>query len=155
MSMIMPKDHKSLIVIFTTGHHICTTNQCGKIWRSGHVFFFWTSCDYVILTLTLHFQIFLFHCILFLFLLFRTDDDLDSEVEEVLYSQVHYASALAVSKNSTPGMNVFCLAKFSSCSNNFQKFHKTSLYEEHGLNLLFMHFKPEITVNRNAQYATL
>ena len=37
---------------------------------------------------------------------------LDSEVEEVLYSQVHYASSLVVSENSTPGMNICltCLA---------------------------------------------
>jgi len=89
-----------------------TTIQCGKIWRSGHVFFVTTSCHFVILTLTLSFQIFMFLCILFLFLLFRTNDDLDSDVEEVLYSQVHYASALVVSKNSTPGMNVFCLSRF-------------------------------------------
>ncbi|KAL9978557.1 hypothetical protein ACROYT_G016089 [Oculina patagonica] len=32
-----------------------------------------------------------------------SDDDLDSEVEEALYSQVHYASSLVVSQNSTPG----------------------------------------------------
>ena len=75
-----------------------------------------TSCDYIILTLTLSFQIFLFHCILFLFLLSRSDDDLDSEVEEVLYSQVHYASALLVSDDSTPGMIVSCLSNFSSRS---------------------------------------
>lgn len=31
------------------------------------------------------------------------DDDVDSEVEEALYSQVHYASSLLVSENSTPG----------------------------------------------------
>ncbi|XP_020601086.1 zinc finger CCHC domain-containing protein 7-like isoform X2 [Orbicella faveolata] len=32
-----------------------------------------------------------------------SDDDLDSEVEEVLYSQVHYASSLVLSGNYTPG----------------------------------------------------
>lgn len=32
-----------------------------------------------------------------------SDDDLDSDVEQVLYSQVHYASSLVVSDNSTPG----------------------------------------------------
>ena len=37
--------------------------------------------------------------------IYRSDDDVDSEVEEALYSQVHYASSLLVSENSTPGIN--------------------------------------------------
>ena len=41
---------------------------------------------------------------MFFFLLSRSDDDLDSEVEEILYSQVHYASSLVVSENSIPGI---------------------------------------------------
>ena len=35
---------------------------------------------------------------------FRSEDDLDSEIEEALYSQVHYASSLLVSEKSAPGM---------------------------------------------------
>jgi len=102
-----------IIVIFTTGRHIpqFSVVRFGDR-KISPCFFVTTSCDFVILTLTPSFQIFMFHCILVLFLLFRTDDDLDSEVEEVLYSQVHYASALVVSKNSAPGMNVFCLSRF-------------------------------------------
>ena len=42
---------------------------------------------------------------LLLFNLYRRDDDVDSEVEEALYSQVHYASSLLVSENSTPGIS--------------------------------------------------
>ena len=42
---------------------------------------------------------------LLFFNLYRSDDDVDSEVEEALYSQVHYASSLLVSENSTPGIN--------------------------------------------------
>ena len=42
---------------------------------------------------------------LLLFNRYRSDDDVDSEVEEALYSQVHYASSLLVSENSTPGIN--------------------------------------------------
>ena len=41
--------------------------------------------------------------------LYRSDDDVDSEVEEALYSQVHYASSLLISENSTPGINVLHL----------------------------------------------
>ena len=46
---------------------------------------------------------------LLLFNLYRSDDDVDSEVEEALYSQVHYASSLLISENSTPGINVLHL----------------------------------------------
>ena len=62
----------------------------------------------------LNFHALLFHYVLFFFLLCRSDDDLDSEVEEVLYSQVHYASSLVISENSTLGMNVFltCLSMY-------------------------------------------
>ena len=40
----------------------------------------------------------------------RSEDDLDSEIEEALYSQVHYASSLLVPGSSTPGMTLlsFC-----------------------------------------------
>ena len=64
---------------------------------------------------SLNFHILLFHYILFFFLLSRSDDDLDSEVEEVLYSQVHYASSLVVSKNFTPGMNVYLTIAYTVC----------------------------------------
>ena len=35
----------------------------------------------------------------------RSEDDADSEIEETIYSHVHYASSLLVSEKSTPGMN--------------------------------------------------
>ena len=56
-------------------------------------------------------RILLFQCFLFLRLFSRSGDDLDSDVEEALYSQVHYASSLLVSDNSIPGMNVSCYTK--------------------------------------------
>ena len=43
-------------------------------------------------------------CAAFVYI-YRSDDDVDSETEEALYSQVHYASSLLVSENSTPGIN--------------------------------------------------
>lgn len=33
-----------------------------------------------------------------------SEDNLDSDIEEALYGQVHYASSLLVSENSTPSM---------------------------------------------------
>ena len=44
----------------------------------------------------------IFKCNLLLHLS-RSEDDLDSDIEETLYGHVHYASSLLVSENSTPG----------------------------------------------------
>ena len=46
----------------------------------------------------------------------RSEDDLDSDIEETLYGHVHYASSLLVSENSTPGMKFLnrCLLQHTS-----------------------------------------